>query len=156
MVDPSPLTRREFLIRSAFWLGATGLGVALVHFLRPLPYTSLRGFVDLGTPEKYAVPSVTFLAAYHAWLIRNPEGFYALEAVCPHLGCKPDWKKKQQEFKCPCHGSRFGAKGELLSGPSLKPLTTLPLALINQRIHLMLDAEDPSQGQLFLPYSDSV
>lgn len=43
---------------------------------------------------------------------------------CPHLGCKLKWNPLEQSWDCPCHGSRFDEKGNLLDGPAtgdLKP-----------------------------------
>lgn len=141
------------MIRSVFWLGATGLGVFLVKALRPASYTYPRAQALLGTPQDFALPSVTFFAAYQAWVIRNTRGFYALKAVCPHLGCKPDWQAASQGFHCPCHGSRFAADGALLAGPSLKPLERLPLRLQHNQLLLVLKSEGEPQAQdLFVPY----
>ena len=37
---------------------------------------------------------------------------------CPHLGCALKWNPVECSWDCPCHGSRFGADGVLLDGPS--------------------------------------
>lgn len=122
----------------------------LVRTLRPESYRYPQSLVALGAPEHFALPSVTFLAAYQAWVIRNTEGFYALKAVCPHLGCKPDWKPETQGFHCPCHGSRFASDGGLLEGPSLKPLPRLPLRLERNQLFLVLK---PGAGErTFIDY----
>jgi glycine/D-amino acid oxidase-like deaminating enzyme len=44
---------------------------------------------------------------------------------CPHLGCALKYNKQEHSWDCPCHGSRFSEKGNLLNNPATddKPLT---------------------------------
>ena len=60
------------------------------------------------------------------------EEFVVLEGVCTHLGCSPLMKPLEARaemgetweggFYCPCHGSRFSGKGEVLCGPAIRNL----------------------------------
>ena len=47
---------------------------------------------------------------------------YALQSVCTHLGCTPNWLEAEQKFKCPCHGSGFYMDGINFEGPAPRPL----------------------------------
>jgi glycine/D-amino acid oxidase-like deaminating enzyme/nitrite reductase/ring-hydroxylating ferredoxin subunit len=49
---------------------------------------------------------------------------HEVSAVCPHLGCIVAWNAAEKSWDCPCHGSRFSYKGEILQGPAVNPLTT--------------------------------
>ncbi len=45
--------------------------------------------------------------------------------ACPHMGCKVVWNGAEASWDCPCHGSRFTAEGEVLSGPAVERLRRL-------------------------------
>ena len=56
-------------------------------------------------------------------VFREPGGgVHAMSPVCPHMGCHVDWNAAERSWDCPCHGSRFDARGALLNGPAVTDL----------------------------------
>ena len=47
---------------------------------------------------------------------------YKVNPVCKHLGCELSWNNLEKTWDCPCHGSRYDYKGNLIYGPSVKNL----------------------------------
>jgi glycine/D-amino acid oxidase-like deaminating enzyme/nitrite reductase/ring-hydroxylating ferredoxin subunit len=46
-------------------------------------------------------------------------------AVCPHLGCIVAWNPVEASWDCPCHGSRFTPRGDVIHGPAVGTLSTV-------------------------------
>lgn len=50
---------------------------------------------------------------------RDGDGeLFTVPIKCPHLGCQLEWNPDEKSWDCPCHGSRFSYRGELLDGPA--------------------------------------
>lgn len=48
-----------------------------------------------------------------------------LSAICPHMGCVVSWNAVEHTWDCPCHGSRFNTRGQVINGPAIEPLKQL-------------------------------
>ncbi len=48
---------------------------------------------------------------------------YAVDIRCRHLGCQLEWNPDEKSWDCPCHGSRYDCRGQLISGPAQEDLT---------------------------------
>jgi len=136
LAQPAPttngVTRRVFLNEvTAGALGIAGLGSVVVtyQYFSPNvlfePSTTFRA----GNPDLYPVHSVTFLQDQQVYIVRMPEGFYAVSAVCTHLGCVTQWKPDADMIACPCHGSKFRADGTKIEGPAPRPLPHFSISL---------------------------
>ena len=126
------ISRRDFLNEVTLGaLGIAGLGSVAVtyQFFSPNvlfePPTSFRA----GNPDLYPVHSVTILQDQQVYIVRMPEGFYAVSAICTHLGCVTQWKPDTGQIACPCHGSKFKADGTKVEGPAPRPLPHFAISL---------------------------
>ena len=48
--------------------------------------------------------------------------YIAISTRCTHLGCPVRYVQASQRFICPCHGGVYGASGEVVGGPPVRPL----------------------------------
>ncbi|MGD9570167.1 MAG: FAD-dependent oxidoreductase [Sedimentibacter sp.] len=51
--------------------------------------------------------------------------YFCINPVCSHLKCSLSFNEAEKTWDCPCHGSRFDIKGNILEGPAVKPLDKL-------------------------------
>ena len=135
-----PPPRRSFLYQSAAFVvsamvALTPLAAGLAFFADPLTRrrasmkgASADGFLPVaktadlpedGTPVRFALVADKI----DAWnlfrqqtvgtvFLRKIAGqVLAFTDVCPHLGCKVDYKSASSSFFCPCHASAFDLDG---------------------------------------------
>ncbi len=130
----APTAAKGELNRRAFFakIGLGSLGIAAVgtagfayQFLSPNVLYEPSPIVNLGKPEDFAVDSVTMDPNAGIYLVHTSEGYFALSAVCTHLGCLTAWNQELGMIKCPCHGSEFTRTGVKIEGPAPKPLPWL-------------------------------
>jgi len=58
---------------------------------------------------------------------RDEKGIRAVSLICTHLGCIVALKDTGG-FNCPCHGSVFDEKGNVIGGPAPKGLNWLEVS----------------------------
>jgi Rieske Fe-S protein len=94
---------------------------------KPRHGEKFRRVAVAGAPSQYEPGTVVLVEADRAWLRRDRVGFYAIDALCPHLGCQtvPDGLG----FRCPCHGSQFTSGGAIRKGPAKRFLRFLAVSL---------------------------
>jgi cytochrome b6-f complex iron-sulfur subunit len=134
--EPSAFTRRLFLWSlpvgwTAFAAACASSLIASGRFLFPNVLFEPPQSFKAGFPGEYNVGEVDirYKDAFGVWIVREPEGFYALIAICTHLGCSPNWLATENKFKCPCHGSGFYRDGVNFEGPAPRPLERARIVL---------------------------
>lgn len=122
------VTRRKFIVNVGWGIiAAFGAGFAgvLNRYLFPnVLYEPVSQF-KAGKPSEYPTPdsvSDKWLREYRTWIVRDKEGIYAVWARCTHLGCTPRWFSNEHRFRCPCHGSNYDIKADVIAGPAPRPM----------------------------------
>ncbi len=119
------ITRRDFLneITTAA-LGITGLGgvAVTINYISPNVLFEPPARFHIGPSDDYPVNSVTFLRDQQVFIVRTEQGFFAVSAICTHLGCITEWKPDDNLIECPCHGSKYTRVGTKVAGPAPRSL----------------------------------
>ncbi len=118
------MTRRDFLEKlgwGAVLAALGGLAGALARFLEPNVTTPAAGPAEIAGGD-FPPGSLTYVENARAYIGRDQRGYYAIVAVCTHLGCTPRLEPDSTTFACPCHGSRFSPEGEVVTGPAARAL----------------------------------
>ena len=72
-------------------------------------------------------------------IVLNQKGKLAVySSKCTHLGCTIK-QSHNGELVCPCHGSKFNARGEPLKGPAVKPLQKLVYVIDEQKGQIIIE-----------------
>jgi cytochrome b6-f complex iron-sulfur subunit len=127
--EGKPMPRRQFLVGLAlawatFAAAMGGSLTALFAFMIPrVDFTKIDIF-KVGTPGNFPPNTVdeSFKAAHRVWVVNDGSRIFAINSICTHLGCTPNWMENERKFKCPCHGSGFTIQGINFEGPAPVPL----------------------------------
>jgi len=143
--EKEELERRRFLAllgSGALGLTGAGMAVAVMRYLEPdVLDEDDDGRFEVGRPETLPLGTVFVSKARRVYVVHGPRGFYALSAVCTHLGCVTGHEPGRNRIVCPCHGSTFDVAGRVTAGPATKGLRRLSLAL--RRGVLVVDPSQP-------------
>jgi cytochrome b6-f complex iron-sulfur subunit len=139
------VNRRQFFVKiglGSIAVAACGTALFGYEYLSPNVLYEPSPIFNAGKPDQYAPNSVTLDPETAVYIVRAPEGFYSLSAVCTHLGCLTAWKPELGIIACPCHGSKFRRDGTKIEGPAPRPLPWLKTWLSDDG-DLMVDRSAP-------------
>ncbi|WZO96471.1 ubiquinol-cytochrome c reductase iron-sulfur subunit [Isosphaeraceae bacterium EP7] len=154
--------RRDFNTYTVPWLaigwisfsaGMGALSLMLGRFMFPNVLAEPPSTIKVGVPTQFEPSEVNerWKAEWGFWIVRSSyEGqdqIYALQSICTHLGCPPNWLASEQKFKCPCHGSGFYISGVNFEGPAPRPLERFKLSLADDG-QLVVDKSQRFQQEL--------
>ncbi len=170
--EPAPswtVNRRGFFVSSLFvpwgvmWIVAawvtftaalSAMTLMCVRFMFPNVLAEPPSTIKVGLPANYEPEEVSerFKAEWGFWIVRSTrydgqDIIYALQSVCTHLGCPPNWLAAEQKFKCPCHGSGFYVSGINFEGPAPRPLERFKVTLADDG-QIMVDKSQKFQQEL--------
>ena len=141
--EKTQVTRRSFLdiiIGGAFVTTALAVVGTAIAFILPPKRTNGDGEsrTEVATVEQLTVGKA-IKALHHGKPVvvgNTKRGYFALSAVCTHLGCLVDWNEKTQQLDCPCHAAKFDTQGDVLSGPAPKPLASHETVVVSGKIYV--------------------
>ena len=134
--EKKTFSRRYFLEligSGSLVITAIGGGILSVEYLSPNVLHEPPMKFRVGTISDFPVDSITPITDEKVYIARAKEGyFYAMSAVCTHLGCITGWNADEGVIACPCHGSRYDTEGNVIGGPAPRPLPRYQLSLQDQ------------------------
>jgi cytochrome b6-f complex iron-sulfur subunit len=124
------------------------------RFMFPNVLAEPPSTIKIGLPTNYDPEDVNerFKAEWGFWIVRSTryngqDVIYALQSVCTHLGCPPNWLANEQKFKCPCHGSGFYISGINFEGPAPRPLERFKVTMADDG-QILVDKSQKFQQEL--------
>jgi cytochrome b6-f complex iron-sulfur subunit len=132
------ITRRQFSMALAVAWGAMAavtltFGAMFQDFFGPKVLKEPKKVYRVGRLDEFALSGVyEQYKPNEIWLVnlRPAENrLVALNTVCTHLGCIPNWLAGESKFKCPCHGSGYRITGINFEGPTPRPLERFAISV---------------------------
>lgn len=104
-------------------------GILTTEFFKfnaEVAYHYIKGKLTMGEVNaeiENGESKVIFYDGHRYGAYRDEKGkLYIVDITCTHLGCELNWNEVEKSWDCPCHGSRFDYKGNILEGPATEPL----------------------------------
>ncbi|HKL26494.1 MAG TPA: Rieske (2Fe-2S) protein [Desulfuromonadales bacterium] len=148
-----PLTRRQWLGKGLAGLVLFGFGGLLLDvWLSARRFTSARWtpLVDL---QSLPGDGVFPIPQRKVALLVEQGRMAVISLECTHLGCLVN--VEDDGFFCPCHGSDFGPRGQVYSGPATRPLPWHQLRIQSSRVWFYSGQKITSPQWLPVPMSQA-
>jgi cytochrome b6-f complex iron-sulfur subunit len=140
---------------TTFTAGLSVMTLMTVRFMFPNVLAEPPSTIKIGVLSDFAQEDVSerFKSAYGFWVVRSAKYtgtdiLYALQSICTHLGCPPNWLASEQKFKCPCHGSGFYITGINFEGPAPRPLERFRVTFADDGQTILVDKSQRFQQEL--------
>lgn len=84
-----------------------------------LPFSDVPALMNVGgtyTAQPQGLADTLIVVRVNATTVA------ALSAICTHQGCSVEYAASNNDFECPCHGSRFDINGAVTAAPATTPI----------------------------------
>lgn len=142
------MKRKTFLKTCGFAAIAIPLGSGLLHSCTSYYYASFKRegnqliipldeFYKDERERKFVLLDSPF-SNYSICVFKTEKDAYTASLMrCTHKGCEVNVEGEM--FSCPCHGSEFSNKGEVLEGPATEPLQTYKITTDAKNLYVTID-----------------
>ena len=144
-VTPANGTSRRYFLRLPIILlsGIMGLAasIASIRFAFFNPKQTKKRIFSRQTYNDMKFGEPFFVPEAEAWIVKGSDlsSSLAFDDRCTHLGCRYKWNKEKGFFECPCHGSEFDIRGDVIRGPASRSLPRMSLTDSSEQISLSLE-----------------
>ena len=128
-VAAESMPRRNFLA----WLSGVGVVGSLMAgvfstfvFMKPRATYGQPNRFLICRPEEFPPGARMAIDTKRVCIVREGNQVAAISTTCTHLGCTV--ARSKEGFACPCHGSRFDPRGNVVGGPAPRPLPWLEVS----------------------------
>ncbi len=136
-----PLSRRDFCAITGTGLVALGLPGC-----GSMPASTSAAIADAGPPAGIVLNAAVFFKPQRLFVCRDAGGIFAVSSNCQHMHCDIEAKQGTDSagqmffYLCPCHQSGYKYTGEIVHGPTVRPLYHHPVSLDPMTGHVLADS----------------